>query len=120
MFSKLKIKFIGYKNREKYYVLKEEFYFIDGNKRYYLKAGFKTNLASIPWAFRWFLKPNDKRWIRGSVIHDGLYKFKRLSRFKSDLLYYKMIRVDGTPIFLAISFYLALFLFGWIQYNKKG
>lgn len=54
---------------------------------FHIRAGFKCDGASIPWAFRWFLPSWDKDnfvYNLGSTVHDGLYIHKGFGIFSRE------------------------------------
>jgi hypothetical protein len=74
--------------------------------------GFKTNFASIPLVLQIFVKPQDPRWIKSSILHDYLWsKAWTLYEFQTaNDVFYEAMLVEWTPKYLAILAYLSVSL----------
>lgn len=86
--------------------------------------GFRTDLASIPPALRWFVSNDDRKIIRPAICHDWLYqqqhvKNRFFSREEADLLFYEMLRVEGMHWFKARMMYYAVRLGGWMAWDRS-
>jgi hypothetical protein len=111
--SKLRLRKIS----KKLYELKEPLRFEIDGLDWYVPNGFETDLASIPYPINKILKRDNKRYVRSSILHDYLYEIK-FNRFESDELFFKAMRIEGSPLIYSVIFYLAVRIFGKIRYNN--
>ena len=76
-----------------HWVLLRELIWDDG-VRIVVPAGFVTDLASIPRAFRWLLQQNGAS-RKAAVLHDFLYRTHRMTRKDSDAMFKKALAAEG-------------------------
>lgn len=60
----------------------------------YIQPGYVTDLASIPWFYRWRFKP-DGPWWDESIIHDGTYGSEMFSRATCDEIFKHALFADN-------------------------
>ena len=68
--------------------------------------GFRTDLASVPWVFRW-LFPKHGKYTRAAVLHDYLYSISYKKRKKCDKILEIAMLCLGCPKWKAKVFRLA-------------
>ena len=86
---------------------------------FYIPAGFKTDLASIPRIVWPIMAPAHSSLIRPAIVHDWFYRMTcDFDRKQTDLIFYHMLRNDGVSLFKASIMYYAVRLFGWQFYNE--
>lgn len=80
-------------------------------------AGFETDLASVPRAFRWVASTTDG--IEASILHDYVYETRCLSRDLADQLFDLMLRADSIlPSWRRWLMFKAVRLFGGSVYRS--
>lgn len=89
-----------------------------------IKAGFKTDGASIP-RFAWITTgtPFAPEHIRAAVIHDFLYQTGEVSRLMADGLFRTLLLEDGVNKYQAFKMFWALRIGGWWawrRYRRQG
>ena len=90
----------------------------DKTYEYYVSAGFKTDLASIPRIFWIIESPIDKS-KEAAVIHDFLYLEKITTRKEADLIFYYGLKTLNVSHIKCILMYRAVRLLGWYRWRKK-
>ncbi len=86
-------------------------------------SGFRTDLASIPWALRWVFPP-DGPYARAAVLHDWEYALGRFPRSLCDVIFWDAMTNRDLPPEMrvapitAVCVYLAVRAFGWGPYRK--
>lgn len=80
-------------------------------------AGFMTDLASIPRAFRSII-PQVGRHIQPSIAHDWCYESKtNLTRAEADLLFLDGMKAVGVSWLKRRAMYAAVRAFGWTLWD---
>lgn len=102
----------------------EEVSYENGTVTVIVPKGTKTDLASIPDIFKWYVNNDDYRVIRPAIVHDWLYATHKtaggyISRSQSDDLFYDMLREEGMGVFKARVMWLGVRLGGWIAWDKS-
>jgi hypothetical protein len=87
----------------------------DGEKRYEVPAGFVTDLASIPRAFRWLLQQNGGS-RRAAVLHDYLYRNHLTTRAEADALFRKALKAEGVNPVGGFLYWAGVRIGGWTAY----
>ena len=97
-----------------FYSMDSDLVYWNGKKLITIKhEGFLTNLASIPKWLHFAIKPNRLTMFYASILHDGLYGEKTLSkRVLSDWTYLQAMKADGENFFIRWSAFLAVRAFG--------
>ena len=103
--------------------LEEEFKFTYQDKKYIVETGFITDLASVPYPIKLWLKP-DGIYKESAVIHDFLlrerYSGKDISRtqasriFLASLRYQEVVWYNTLPLYAGVKL---LDLVRWVQNN---
>jgi hypothetical protein len=119
MFRKIsKIKFEFKKDGIKYYSLKSDILFQYKDRDIYVRKiwhgeTFYTNLMSIPKIFHRWLKPNYRKYILPSALHDFLYSQRDTNRFWCDWIFLCALK-DQKVNFIGRWFYfIIVVLCGW-------
>jgi hypothetical protein len=106
------------------YQLTEEFAFEIGgwgSKTFIaVPIGFVTDLASIPWGFRWILPP-DGPYAKAAVIHDFMYEnagHVGWSRGYCDLIFLDGMRTLSVARLVRLIMYAAVRVFGARNFKK--
>ena len=81
-------------------------------------CGFITDLASIPWAFRWIL-PKSGPYNKAAVIHDWLYANHLFPREKCDNILLEAMLYEGVNTVTAHVMWAAVRLGGWIPWRNE-
>ena len=85
-------------------------------------AGFRTDLASVPWTVVW-RKMYDKfgRWTGAAVVHDWFYRTQPdgVTREQADRVFRDLMRRDGVPYGIVDIMYSAVRRHGWRAWNKN-
>ena len=85
---------------------------------YEIKEGYLTDLASIPWFYRWRFKP-DGPWWDESILHDILYGAEFHSRGTCDEVFkHALLNDSKVGGFRARVFYAAVRLGGGAVWSK--
>lgn len=96
---------------------------IPGKERYrlHIKKGYRTDGASIP-RFAWTIvgHPLKGYLLRGALCHDGLYESKLLTKKRSDLALYDIIRLDGSGWWAGNTIYSSVAQFGGKAWRARG
>lgn len=102
------------------FTLTEPFEFYDvGGKRYRVPSGFMTDFASIPSYLR-FILPATGRHGKAAVLHDWLYTCGCVSRFRSDWVFLRAMRVLGVGKIKRRLMYVMVRRFGAKHYKSRG
>lgn len=72
-----------------------------------IEPGFTTDGASIPWYGRWWFDPWGRRAI-AAIVHDYLIKLRNLPKWQIDMIFYWLLKAEGSPDFEATVMYLAV------------
>jgi len=86
--------------------------FLDDFEVIEVPAGFKTDLASIPWGMRNFYSRTGKS-RKPAVTHDYLYSIKWRTRKECDQLFRQLLLERGMPGWKARLAYLGVRAGGW-------
>lgn len=124
VFSKLKVEPIKVNNKTliedgyKQYVLKKPLVLtLNDKSTITIPAGFKTDLASIPYPLSNWIKRDNKRYIRSVIVHDYLYGEKRAySRKYADDMLFECMKAEKVPFRYLYPMYWAVRLFGWVRH----
>ena len=93
--------------------------FTINHEKFYIPAGFKTDLASIPKIVWPIMAPTHSSLIRPAIIHDWFYrKTCDFTRYETDLIFYHMLRNEGVSRTRASLMYYAVRSAGWNYYNE--
>ncbi len=88
-----------------------------GTVRFTVDAGFITDLASIPRAFRSII-PQVGRHIQPAITHDWTYESKtNLTRAEADLLFLDGMKAVGVGWLRRRAMYSAVRAFGWTLWD---
>lgn len=84
-----------------------------------IKAGFKTDLASIPRVFQAVITPNGRERL-AAVVHDYLYERqpKWCTRKMADDIFLEAMTVLGERWSRRYAMYMAVRVGGWLYWNK--
>ncbi len=80
-------------------------------------AGFQTDLASIPRAFR-SITPQVGHHIPIAIVHDFLYRHVSVSREVADAIFLAGMKHLGVYGLRRQAMYRSVRAFGWVSYNK--
>ncbi len=69
--------------------------------------GFKTDLASVPKAFWWFLPPYGK-YTRAAIIHDYLLQHRDVKRKDADHSFREQLRIHGVSYLTRQLMYISV------------
>ena len=83
-----------------------------------VRAGQLTDGASIPWAFRWWLKVGGPLFAP-SVIHDTGYRHGLKTKSKIDDIYKMAMQENRVPGWKISIIYRAVKMFGGSSYKEK-
>jgi hypothetical protein len=118
MNTEIEAKFIG----DKYVLTKDLTVYTDyfGVRQVFtIPCGFDTDFASVPRIFWAFISPTDEFIRIPALIHDYLYRNKIYTREEDDAIFLeKMLSFDKNVVIKAYLAYLAVRLFGWVNYKK--
>ena len=94
-------------------------------KIFVVPAGFKTDFATIPKCFRWFIDDNGAGIRDAAVLHDFLYSTRsrlhqNVSRRKADKYLIEAMKALGAPWYKRHIVYLAVRAAGWAYFKKEG
>ena len=92
-------------------------YYSDRFGDFVVKAGFVTDLASIPW-FIPISQSCDV--ISAAILHDSLYAFQTCSKDFADRLFKEAMGVNNTPKWKIQMFYYAVRWFGGKAWKKAA
>ncbi len=85
-------------------------------------SGFKTDGASVPKIFRWFVDPFSGNYLPAAIVHDALYQSQILTREESDLIFLNGMLTCGVSPIKAEILFQAVSLFGnsaWTVNSKN-
>lgn len=103
--------------RPGYWVLLYPLVWQDEETRYEVPAGFVTDLASIPRAFRWLLQQNGGS-RKASVLHDWAYRTHVLDRSAADALFRKALAAEGVGGIGRFLYWSGVRVGGWVAYRN--
>lgn len=84
-----------------------------------VKAGFISDMASIPKMFWGIIgSPFEGKYRKAALIHDGLYGSHWLTKKESDALFLEMMKVNGVSWLKRYTMYYAVKWFGNGAWNK--
>lgn len=87
----------------------------DGRRKFVVPKDFETDLASVPWFLRWLLNRNGKE-REPAVLHDYLYRTRKLPRDEADALFRDALKANGVgPVWRAM-YWSGVRGFGWWRY----
>lgn len=78
--------------------------------------GFVTDFASIP-RFFWRILPPTGKYGKAAVVHDWLYRSKRVERKVADLVFLEAMTDLGVPAWQRNVMYAAVRALGWAAYG---
>jgi hypothetical protein len=86
---------------------------------YNVPKGFETDLASIPRPLWALFPPHDSYTIGAAILHDYMYRFNAgVTRKQADDIFYHSLIHGQTKKRIAIKYYVAVRLFGWMHYKR--
>lgn len=92
--------------------------FVEG-ETYVIPKNFKTDLASIPRIFWSFIPPQYSAFVAPAILHDYLYHCLNYGDRKlADELFYSALVSQGVSKFTAMTFYIAVRVFGESDYHS--
>lgn len=80
--------------------------------------GFSSDGASIPSCFRPLFVKDEYKYIIPAVLHDYMYA-NQMGFFKSNLCFYRAMKIYKVPRHTRVLFYMAVTLFGHYAYFIK-
>ena len=89
-------------------------------------AGFRTDLASVPWQLVWkSMFRQFGKWGGAAVVHDYLYRTKPpgVTKEEADLVFLDLLTQDGMNLLQRTAMYRAVDNFGgraWRSHSKKA
>lgn len=87
-----------------------------------IKAGFKTDLTSVPILLRPLLgEPDDPKISIAGLIHDWLYDIHcalPIDKAEADSIFYHLLVLFGTNVAVAKAMHLTVTLFGGKHYKQ--
>lgn len=100
-------------NKDDVFSLCKKFLFKIDDRKYEIKKGFRTDLASIPRILWTFKSPMDFEHIAPAVIHDYFYRCSTWNnrKYADDVFYYLLLH-GGVGKADALKFYLSVRVFG--------
>ena len=78
----------------------------------------KSDGASIPKIFKPLFQSEESKYSEPAILHDWLY-YNKKGYFKSNCIFYKVMREYEVSKSTSILFFLAVTLFGWYRYYFK-
>lgn len=94
--------------------------FVNGMYRMTIPAGFRCDLASVPWCFLWLVGPNGKHQ-RAALFHDYGYRTKPVAhRSTIDEAFRSIMLYDGVSPWRARVIWGVVRLFGWYAWRQKS
>jgi len=84
---------------------------------YIIPKGLETDGASVPWLLTFLIKRFDSRILLMSVWHDYGYLTQFMPRLVIDAIYSSGLAITSNR-FIAVSFYWALRLGGWVAWYR--
>ena len=92
--------------------------------RFTVAAGFKTDGASIPWLFWWFMGGGFRpQFMSAAVMHDWLYSressYPGLTQKLADDVFYGLLKRDNVHWIRAWLMWFAVRCFGWVFYKTR-
>lgn len=103
--------------RQKWEVVEEYAVLVFGQE-IIVPKGFKTDLASVP-RLLWSVFPPFGQHNNAAVVHDYLYKTKKISRVEADIIFLELMRLSRVGLIKRHLFFYAVRIFGWLAYHKK-
>lgn len=82
-----------------------------------VKAGFRTDLASIPKAFRGWVSPDGPH-AQAAVVHDWLYIIQDRPRKECDVIFKAAMKVIGVAKVKIKAMYRAVRAGGWVGWRR--
>lgn len=92
--------------------------------RVHVPAGFKTDLASVPWCFEWYVNNSDKRIRRPAIIHDYCYRSLGclrhivLTRKQCDDMFLDALKEEGVGRIKRTLMWLGVRSMGWLAWKN--
>lgn len=90
--------------------------------RFLVEAGFRTDFASVPRVFVWFV-PRYGRYTRAAVLHDHLADLARTGTFgwrDADGIFRRIMREDGVPFLQRWVMWAGVRWGAWTQFRTGG
>lgn len=90
-------------------------------ERFMIPAGFRTDLASIPWYLRWLpgFSPTGLHRL-AAILHDYLYTVQDRTRAEADALFLEAMEACGVGPVLRKSLYAGVRIGGWLTWWRRG
>lgn len=101
-----------------FWVLTDPLIWAEGNFTIIVPKGFRTDLASIPFVFRWLLNQNGGS-RRPAVVHDWLYRNHIMSRKEADALFLRALKYEEVNRVGAWLYWAGVRVGGWLPYGKR-
>lgn len=106
------------RERPGWWRLVEDLVWDDGERSFTVPAGFLTDLASIPRAFRWLLQQNGRSRFP-AVLHDYLYRTHAVSRAEADSIFYRALKAESVNPVGRFLYWAGVRLGGWLPYRQR-
>lgn len=91
------------------YIVNKSFAFVSENGHTMtVPKGYISDLASFPWPFRNWFRPDDTRWAQAAVLHDYLCSVKKYPRRHADLYFFEAMQALKNPWHLRWAMYLSV------------
>ncbi len=81
-----------------------------------IEAGFRTDLASVP-RILWGIFPPYGKHLRAAVVHDYLYRTRKVARARADAVFLDIMAHYGAKRWKRRCMYLAVRVGGWMAYG---
>ena len=105
------------------FTLREDITIEWNGKSILIRAGFKSDGASVPRFFwRAVFPPGDNRALRAAFAHDYVYRMhpEGWTKAEADQMFYDLLVKGGIPWYRAKAAYLGVKLFGGQAWRKRG
>ena len=105
------------------FTLREDIEICWNGKSFTIRAGFKSDGASVPRFFwRAVFPPGDNRALRAAFAHDYIYRMhpEGWTKAEADRMFYDLLIEGGIPWYRAKAAYLGVKLFGSGAWKKRG
>lgn len=102
-----------------WWILQRAFAYVEDepSNRIVVPAGFVTDFASVPRLFWNFCPPADPEYSAAAIVHDRLYETHELTKAETDDLFYRAMKVNGTPRWKRKLIWAAVHWFGGKAYE---
>ena len=107
-----------YSKSKDYMVEHEISYITNSNYKLTILPGFKTDGASVPRLFRWYISPFNGPWAPAACLHDLMYRINYMqSRSYCDYLFKEALITSNIRLSMVYTIWLAVRLGGWIPWR---